>query len=357
MQPAVSPPRTLPIALTPDDIELIRDIYLPDREDGAEDGFCYLGKAARVRLAGTQIAPWFGLLLQKIRTAHPDAIDFHVTAPTGETFRAHRIHARRGAMIALRRLPSKSPALTDLVLPPCWRDLLLAPNLQAGGLILMAAETGQGKSTTVAGLIRSRLELYGGFAMTIEDPIELPLDGAWGDGECLQTEIAADKPPEVGYAEALRGAFRSYPALSSGGSILLIGEARDSDIAAEAIRAAVGGHLVITTVHSTDITTALSRLAAMAARRMGDETARDMLASALRLVVHQTLTLRENGATGWQRGVIGGELIWSGANFSATANSIRSGNFTSLNQTISQQQAVMGRTNRPTLPQLLKDLA
>lgn len=343
------------LRLTVGDREIIRDIYLPDRDDGIHGAFCYLGNRKRIFIEGHPIAEWVEELLRHIRIEHPTITDFQVTQSPTDIFRGHRINSRRGPMITLRRMPQRTPLLQELALPTCWGELFLNQKLNEGGLILMAAETGQGKSTTIASILATRLSMYGGFALTVEDPIELPLDGAHGDGECLQTEIDPHKPAHVGYAEALRGAFRSFPSISNGGSILLIGEARDPDIAAEAIRAAAGGQLVITTVHANELPTALARLTAMAARQMGDETARDMLASSLRLVIHQTLTLNES-AVGWKRGVIGGELVWSGANSSSTANMIRSGNYAGLNQTISLQQAYMRKTVKPSLADMMTNL-
>jgi len=94
-------------------------------------------------------------------------------------------------------------------------------------------------------------------------------------------------------------------------------------------------------------------LIALAAQKLGEGPASDLLSSALRIAVHQTLSLR-TGAQGWERGRVGGELLYSGDNASAAANAIRSLKASSLNQVIADQLATMRRTPPPTVNEFMQ---
>jgi Tfp pilus assembly pilus retraction ATPase PilT len=346
-----------PMRLEMADLHRIRDIYIFDTGSASdiETAFCFVGQAAAVPIAGQGVESFVDGLLQHVRAHHPADVDFQVAYRDDYLFRGHRINSKTGPLLALRRIPSRTPDLRELRLPPFWADLLLHPELLKGGLVLMAAVTGQGKSTTTASIIGSRLKLFGGFGLTIEDPAELPLHGDHGEGVCIQTEVSSTDAPEVAYAEALRAAMRSYPTLTGGGTILLVGEVRDPVTAAELVRAAVNGHLVVTTIHASDLNTAISRLSALAAQKLGDVPARDLLASALKVAVHQTLSISNEG-DGWSRGVVGGELIWSGHNASPLASAIRTGQFISINQVVADQTAFMRRTPKPSMVELMRNL-
>jgi twitching motility protein PilT len=289
----------------------------------ADSAFCFSGSPARILVKSTGLGSWLEGLIRHIERAHPSAIDFAVRYESagGEyLFRGHRDVTVAGTLLALRRIPREAPRLQDLALPMYWRELFLLPELCQGGLLVLAAQTGQGKSTTLAAIVRSRLEQFGGYCRAIEDPPELPIHGPHGDGICIQTPVDP-AAPETGFADALRSALRSYPT-TGGATICLIGEIRDSDTAVQALRASVNGHLVLTTVHAADCPTALTRVLAMAERGLGDKSARDLLSSGLRIVVHQRLVLQQNG-DGWSRGQVTGQVLYSRGNDSPVANAIR----------------------------------
>lgn len=337
-----------------DDIDKVRDIYVFDNghEDDVDQAFCFTGTSRRIPVAGQPIQPWVESLLRHIRETHPRDTDFLVSYRDTYYFRGHRIPSRTGPLIALRRIPEETPHLRDLVLPQMWAEFLMSPKLLTGGLILMVAVTGQGKSTTVSAIIRSRLEQYAGFALTIEDPIEAPLHGAHGDGVCVQTQIDNNEDPTRAYERALRGAMRSFPTITGGGTMLLVGEVRDSVTAAEVIRNAANGHLVITTIHANNIPTAIGRLRAYAAQALGDEAATDLIASTLRIAVHQTLTLRQD-ELGWKSGRVGGNMVWSEDNTSTLAQAVLSRKAQSLNGVIAEQDTLMRRTPKPMMSEFL----
>ncbi len=328
-------------------VDAVTDFYFWEREGlapeaAAAQALCYAGTAHAQPLAGTSLEPWLRDLIAYVTEHHPQEEDFRVEYRLGDAlylFRGHRDYTVTGTQVALRRHPTTTPHLSELNLPAMWKDLFLRDSLLKGGLILICAVTGKGKSTTLASIVRARLETYGGFCRTVEDPVELPLHGEHGTGVCRQTPVDP-RHGEEGFAKALRSSLRSYPALPAGGSMLVVGEVRDSETAAELLRAAVNGHLVLTSMHAGDIRAGVARLSAMAEKTMGVDVARDLLGTALVYAVHQDLTI-DPRETGWKRGKITGSMLYSAAASSAVAATIRDGRFANLAQPLDQQQALM----------------
>jgi twitching motility protein PilT len=160
---------------------------------------------------------------------------------------------------------------------------------EQGGLVVIAGAAGEGKSTTASAIVMSRVEKFGSFCLTVEDPPEFPLHGdhpahGGANGKVIQVQVCG-----ASFSEALRDALRCYPSMAPG-SMLLVGEVRDGDSAAQMLRAAANGQLVITTLHAADPLIALDRLLALAKTVMGSDEAKSLLSSALRAVIHQRLT-------------------------------------------------------------------
>ncbi|OJY94459.1 MAG: hypothetical protein BGP25_05565 [Lysobacterales bacterium 63-13] len=327
------------------DIDRITDFYVwdvSDLDEGVSTAMAFAGKPAAKPVAETPVAAWLRGLLAHVRSTHPNETDFRVEYTHKDQlylYRGHRDLTVNHPLLCLRRHPTVCPRLEDLNLPKFWGELLMQARLLKGGLILVAAVTGQGKSTTIAGTVRSRLEKFAGFCRSIEDPPELPLHGTHGDGICIQTPVDA-KHGRDGFAEALRSALRSFPALPSGGTICVVGEVRDAETAAVLLQAAVNGHLVIATVHANDINTACSRIASLASGAMPELMARELLASGLVYAIHQTLTF-DVEAEGWKRGKIGGDFLASFDNASPVATMIRDGLFKSLPGAVEAQRAIL----------------
>lgn len=196
----------------------------------------------------------------------------------GVTYRASRLDSQAGAYYVLRRSIGKVPPLLRLGLHPNLCQRLLDPNLNKG-LIIISGATSQGKSTTAGALLLDRLRAYGGTAITVEDPPELPLEGLHETGVCFQTEVSEESG---GFAGALVRVMRQSP------RIILLGEIRDARTASQALRASVNGHLVISTMHAGGVVETLTRLHSMAQDQDGAAAAM-MLADGLSAVVHQTL--------------------------------------------------------------------
>jgi twitching motility protein PilT len=129
------------------------------------------------------------------------------------------------------------------------------------------------------------LENEGGFAYTIEDPPEMPMDGLYqakkgGLGLCKQTEVVNNN-----WELGLRSALRSKP------RYILVGETRTAETAAELLRASTSGHLVISTIHANNLEDGLTSLIKYAAASgMNEALASDLLARGILGVIHQKLT-------------------------------------------------------------------
>lgn len=348
-----------PGGLSLGDIDRITDFYVWDVRDLDESvttSMAFAGQPEARPVADTPVAQWLRGLLSHVRDKHASEIDFRVEYVHKDQlylYRGHRDKTVNHPLLALRRHPTECPKLEELNLPRFWGELLMQPRLLRGGLVLIAAVTGQGKSTTIAGMVKSRLERYAGFCRSIEDPPELPLHGTHGNGICIQTPVDASHG-RTGFAEALRAALRSFPALPSGGTICVVGEVRDAETASVLLQAAVNGHLVITTVHANDINTACSRIASLASGAMPEQMARELLASGLIYGIHQNLTF-DNSQTGWKRGRIGGDLLASFDNASPVASMIREGAFKSIPGEVERQRAVL--KNASSIGDVIKRIA
>lgn len=328
-----------------DEIDRITDFKLSEFPfDGkpkggyADHAMCWYGEPKLAFLRDTEIAEWLRGLNEEIDRHHSHRNDFRIVYD-GRMFRGHRSMGARGPVLDLRRIPPVTPTLEDLSYRPMWVPLFMQESLNKGGLILIASVTGQGKSTTAAAIVKSRCLKFAGHWRTVEDPIELPLEGVEGEGLIVQNEVIYPGPGiedrETGFAGGLRGALRAFPATRPAG--ILVGEVRDGETAAELVRAAVNGMLVITTIHAHDTSSALSRLVAMAKMEMGD-IAPEMVASAIRLVIYQNLKINPL-ETGWRRGSYSGTVLSSDGDSHPVANVIKDERFPALADEINRQSA------------------
>lgn len=354
---AVAAPRPAPVSsvdddnteLTIEDFDDIDDFFCWDSPftEKFDDAFClFEGPYARP-IAGTPVGAMVRALVEQIYEdpLHREAslIDFQqffkYTDAKGEdrevVFRCHRDMTVQGRQLCIRRVKETVPTLYDLSFPPYWREVMLSDTLNEGGLVVLASKPGSGKSTTIAAMLRSRLEKFGGFCKTVEAPPEYPLQNSWGRGVCFQIPVDETLPREEQFARPLRGLLRGYPAIPGGGrTILMVGEVRDPETAAEVLQQSVG-HLVVTTTHALDIHSAMQRIAGLAGRILGDNVAREMLASAVRLVINQRLERVPSAAngerpSGWRRRIATGQLIYSSGGHTDIGNNIREGKWESL---------------------------
>ena len=190
------------------------------------------------------------------------------------------LHRERGrAAAAVRMLPPRVPRLAALELPPQVELLSQLPR----GLVLIGGPTGSGKTTTLAAIVEEINRRSGRHIITIEDPIEY--EHTHGSSVIEQIEVGVDVQD---FPTALRAALRQAP------DVIVVGEMRDPETMRIALAAAETGHLVLSTVHTTDAASTVSRIAdSFPAERQN--TIRQELAMALAAVMTQTLIPRIGG--------------------------------------------------------------
>jgi twitching motility protein PilT len=156
------------------------------------------------------------------------------------------LHRERGRPAAsIRMLPSRVPSLASLALPP---GAALLSRLSRG-LVIVGGATGSGKTTTVAAITDDINRRDAKHILTIEDPIEY--EHVNHSSVIEQVEIGNDAPD---FPAALRAALRQAP------DVIVIGEMRDPETMQIALAAAETGHLVLTSLHTTDVASTIGRM-------------------------------------------------------------------------------------------------
>jgi twitching motility protein PilT len=172
-------------------------------------------------------------------------LDFAYVLTGQARFRINAMWQRKTISIACRMLTLHVPSIDELELPQICKQLILQPR----GLILVTGPTGVGKSTTMAAMIRHLNENRDCNVITIEDPIEYVHPNV--KSFIAQRELGDDT---LSFSEALTHALRHDP------NVIVVGEMRDLDTISTAITAAETGHLVMSTLHTTDATQTIDRL-------------------------------------------------------------------------------------------------
>jgi twitching motility protein PilU len=160
-------------------------------------------------------------------------------------FRVNCYRAMSVSGAVLRRVKTEVPTLESLELPAVLGGLAL----ERQGLILLVGATGAGKSTTVAAMLHHRIIQSHGHVVTIEDPVEFLHRSE--QSIVSQREVGIDTES---YEVGLRNALRQAP------DVIFVGELRDPETVAVALHSAETGHLVISTLHATNATTAIERV-------------------------------------------------------------------------------------------------
>jgi len=182
------------------------------------------------------------------RLERDKSCDFSLFIPEVSRFRINVFHEQGQLCIVARCIPLTIRAFDELKLPEVLRDIAE----EERGLVLVTGTTGSGKSTTLAAMIdhlnrNRRLRI-----VTIEDPIEFVHESQ--KSLVAHREIGRDTPS---FAESLKRALRQDP------DVILVGELRDAETMRIALQAADTGHLVFSTVHTTNASFTMQRIVSM----------------------------------------------------------------------------------------------
>lgn len=194
-------------------------------------------------------------------------------------FRVNILRQRGSFMIVMRVIPFEIPTFEQLGLPPTVADI----SAQERGLVLVTGVTGSGKSSTQAAMIGYMNQQMRRHIVTLENPIEfLHRDE---NSSITQREVGQDTES---FKVGLRAALRQDP------DVILIGEMRDAESIDIALKAAETGHLVISTVHTRDAASTISRLVAVFPHEE-QEMVRIRLSESLQAIVSQRLMPTKDG--------------------------------------------------------------
>jgi twitching motility protein PilT len=205
--------------------------------------------------------------------------DTSYSLPGVSRFRVN-IYRQRGSLsLVLRIIPAKIPTVEDLQLPPVIKEI--AENER--GLVLLTGATGSGKSSTLAAMIHHINQTRRVHILTIEDPIEFLHQNA--KASISQRELGIDTR---NYNTALRAALRQDP------DVILVGEMRDAESIDIALKASETGHMVFSTVHTTDAAKTIGRLVSVFPAEE-QQTVRYRLADNLKATISQRLLPKAEG--------------------------------------------------------------
>jgi type II secretory ATPase GspE/PulE/Tfp pilus assembly ATPase PilB-like protein len=189
------------------------------------------------------------------------------------SIRAACLPTTHGERLTLRLLAVDTEVLTLNRLGMSDKSLRLFTEItnQKQGMVLLTGPTGSGKSTTLYAAIRHRLANKPGRIITVEDPVEFDIVGV------AQAEV--DSADKLSFHSALRNILRSDP------DVIMIGEIRDEDSADIAMKAALTGHMVFSSLHTNSASGVITRLVDMGIEPF-------LVAATLKLCVAQRLLRR-----------------------------------------------------------------
>lgn len=189
------------------------------------------------------------------------------------SLRAACLPTTHGERLTLRLLAVETESLTLNKLGMSEKSLHLFTEIanQKQGMVLLTGPTGSGKSTTLYAAIRHRLAHAPGRIITVEDPVEFDIVGV--------AQVEVDVADKVNFHSALRNILRSDP------DVIMIGEMRDHDSADIAIKAALTGHMVFSSLHTNSAAGVITRLVDMGIEPF-------LVAATVRLAISQRLVRR-----------------------------------------------------------------
>jgi twitching motility protein PilT len=229
----------------------------------ASDLHVQVGSPPTVRVDGTMVAvnappvtaeELRGLVQQVADEAQVQRLeverscDFSYSIPDVARFRINVFHEKGNLCLVARCIPLRIKTVAELALPEVLEEIAE----EQRGLVLVTGTTGSGKSTTLAAMIDHLNRTRRLRIVTIEDPIEFVHVSQ--KSLVAQREIGRDTPS---FTESLRRALRQDP------DVILVGELRDAETMRIALQAADTGHLVFSTIHTTNASFTMQRIVAM----------------------------------------------------------------------------------------------
>ena len=276
-------------------MEMFHRILKTAVEGGASDVHLKIGTPVIFRINRQLVAiecplptaEWTNKIVSEIVPAHlKDRIDeereadFSYFVPGIGRFRTNLFQQRGEWCLAMRHVKTHVPSFEELGLLEQIKKIAESPR----GIVLLAGSTGCGKSTTLAAMIEHINSNFKKHIITMEDPIEYVFE----DNQCVieQREVGLDT---LTFHHALRHVLRQDP------DIIMIGEMRDSVSFTAAMSAADTGHLVLSTLHTTNAGQSVNRILDFF-RADEREQVRRQLAGTLQAVVCQRMVNTVAGA-------------------------------------------------------------
>lgn len=251
---------------SPPVIRVDGELYLLEEEDITPEG---MKEYAAAIMSDKQILIF----------SEQNEIDFAYGVVGVGRFRVNIFRQRGSISIAMRQVVSKIPGFEELHLPPVIQQLAMEPR----GLILVTGTTGSGKTTTLAAMIDYINQNVRRHIVTVEDPIEI----LHADSKSMinQREVGIDTR---NYSTALKYVLRQDP------DVIFIGEMRDLETVRTALTAAQTGHLVLSTLHTIDVSETINRIVDFFPLHQQKQV-RILLAGSLRGIISQRLLLMADG--------------------------------------------------------------
>jgi twitching motility protein PilT len=205
--------------------------------------------------------------------------DIGYAIPNKMRFRVNIFKQRGSISVVMRVIPTSVPTIESLGLPAQLGEV---SHLKTG-IVLLTGPTGSGKTSTLAAIIDKINTEYSYHIVTIEDPIEFLHQHK--KSTINQRELGTDTPA---FALGLRAALRQAP------KVILVGEMRDMETTEIALEASETGHLVLSTLHTTDASKTVNRIIGIFPKSE-EHVIRTRLAQAFRYIVSQRLLPSADG--------------------------------------------------------------
>jgi twitching motility protein PilT len=241
-------------------MEIFHRILQTAIDGGASDVHLKIGTSVVFRInrrlvaieAPPPTADWINHIVETIVPKHlkrrledDHEVDFSYFVPSLGRFRTNLFQQRGEFCLAMRYVKTKVPSFEELGLLPTLRQIAESPR----GIVLLSGATGCGKSTTLAAMVEHINANFKKHIITLEDPIEYVFE----DNQSVieQREVGLDT---LSFEYGLKHILRQDP------DIIMIGEMRDAISFSAAMSAADTGHLVLSTLHTTNAAQAVGRI-------------------------------------------------------------------------------------------------